>query len=147
MRKLSWKDPIIRDGLTQDGYISEVHGLHGELRFSFRPMLPEQVEKWEAYADRNAIKNAEDCRARLGRILSQQVVTWSLVGPDGAPDDITEINCRRLRTVLQQKLYRIIACIDATEFPPDEDGGGAIEPLEVSDPSEPLGGPLEKLGK
>lgn len=137
--ELSWEDPIVRDGFTQRGYIKAVEGLHGELRFTFRPMLPEDVEVLEAFRDRYGVTSPDKARAKIAIETFKRLAGWSVMA-DGKPLPLSEGNVRRMRMPLQSKLYHIVACLSATDIDPEwSDGLEDLEPL--------LETAVEKLGK
>ena len=57
-------------------------------------------------------------RAMIGQLLSKQIKSWVIRDKDGKPVAITEVSCRRLRTMLQTKLYQIIVGIRSTDINP-----------------------------
>lgn len=114
-RELDWSDPIIRDGFTQRGYIAAEEGLHPALRFTFRPMIPEDVERVEQAREREPA--AEKSRARTGAVIAKQLESWDVkFGDDNAP--ISEQTVRRMRLSLQTKLYNVITGFRATDIDP-----------------------------
>lgn len=126
---LSWKSVVIRDGFTQTGYIRENPGLHGELRFSYRPMLPEAVDDIEAH--RRVKKGSDDTKLVIAAISERLV---SLQQDDGTDLEATAENVRRLRYSLLYRVYNIIAGIEATDVDPkaDKNNGGELPPLPSS---------------
>lgn len=144
-QKQTWRQAVIRDGLTQDGYIAEVERLHPAMAFTFRPMLPEQVEEWEAHRDQHYLTKPKETRARLGKLLSQQIASWDAVDANGDAVPVSEQTCRSLRPTLQHKLYLIVACLAASEVQPDADGQQQQLPGDGLF-GEPVS-PLETLGK
>lgn len=137
-KKMTWEDPVIRDGYTQPGYIKPVEGLHGGLRFSYRPMLPEAVEVLETYRDKYGMDQPEKMRAKMAKEVHRQLEGWDVMF-DGSPAPLTEENVRRVRMSLQSKLYGVVAGLAGTDIDPEWiDDLDDIESLTES--------PVEKLG-
>lgn len=114
-KQIAWSENVIRDGFTQQGYIEEVVGLHGAMRFGFRPMLPEDVEKFEAFRDRYGSSDPVRVRKGLAEQVTKRLVTWSeKSGDDELP--ITLDNVRHLRFTIQTKLYNVISGLVPTQF-------------------------------
>lgn len=130
VREYDWRCNVIRDGLDMPGYISEVEGLHTELRFRYRPMLPEHVDKFEFEREQLGVKDPEAARARIGKKIAVQVTQWSELDEKNNPLPITEMNCRKLRTTLQFKLWNIIAGYAPTSIDPKGGYTGGLQPVE-----------------
>lgn len=129
-KELTWEDPVIRDGFTQRGYVKAVEGLHGELKFNFRPMLPEEVEELEALRDTANQNNASKIRSKIGEELAKRLTSWSVQFED-KPAEISPLNVRSLRTSLQTKVYNIVAGFAPTDIDPSwKDGLDDVKSLE-----------------
>lgn len=106
----------IRDGFTRRGYVKEVPGLHGEMRFSFRPMLPEQ---------RNAVRRivsqekGDKADVLLRTAIAEHLVDWSAADEEGRDVKIGPEGVRRLPPSLYDRLYLIISGMDASDPEPD----------------------------
>lgn len=75
---------LIRDGYTLEGLIPARPGLHGELRFSYRPALPERVVEY-LRADKSTA--AKEVGAAV-KLLGEHLVSWDAeepLTPEGAP--------------------------------------------------------------
>lgn len=97
-----WKSNLIRDGIAQQGYIKEVPGIHGDLSFSYRPMLG---QKAELYADKVAKEinaNAERGYLLVCDIVADHVTAWS------EPVDPSKESMRCLKKGLLYAMYYII---------------------------------------
>ncbi len=109
---------IIRDGYTERGYIEAVEGMHESVLFTYRPMLPEDVE----FVEHEANKVGADPKKAVQLIaaqVSKQLVSWDQKEADGsdAPTDFETV--RRLRYQVLNKLYRIIAGLVASDPKPN----------------------------
>ncbi|MFN9110311.1 MAG: hypothetical protein ACK5XN_09605 [Bacteroidota bacterium] len=97
-----WKSNFIRDGVSQDGFIAEVDGLHGSISFKYRPMLGQHAE---LYAD--AIEKAVTADPEKGYLKMVDVVAEYLQEWD-QPAELNKENVRRLKQRLMIRIYRII---------------------------------------
>lgn len=106
----------IRDGFTRTSFIKEVPGLHGELRFSYRPMLPE-----ERNALRRVIGEAAGDKGNmlLQAALTKHLVDWNATDDQGDAVKISQDGVRRLPPALYDRLYLIVSGIDASDPLPD----------------------------
>lgn len=97
------EDNFIRDGVTQEGYISESPGMWGAEEFTFRPMLGQVAEEAEQkttkYLDRNDYQLAYITRCQY---VLDHLVSWN------RPDEITLQNVLRLRRQVLLRMYEII---------------------------------------
>jgi|LakMenEpi03Aug12_release.lakeMendotaPanAssembly.Ray.scaffolds.fasta_scaffold309422_2 hypothetical protein len=95
-----WKSNLIRDGIAQEGYIAEVEGIHGELSFTYRPMLG---QKADLYTDMVAKEpNAEKAYLFVCDIVADHVTGWS----EAVPPSKDSMRC--LKQKLLVAMYRII---------------------------------------
>ena len=105
----------IPDGYDEPGYIKENPGLHGELRFRFRPMLR---------ADRIVIVTAaanlppEKRGANAAKAIKARLILWDLKDKDGKPQEITEENILRLKPALFDRLEDIVYGYSASDPDP-----------------------------
>ena len=91
---------FIDDGYTQAGFIAAREGMHDDLRFTYRPMLPEEVDKVQAVLEREDVLASH---AAIRGVLIDKLKDWS----DKLP--ITADSLRRLRPVLWNRIYLIVA--------------------------------------
>ena len=91
---------FISDGYTEPGYIAAVDGMHGELRFTYRPMLPEEVDQIQAVLDQENVARSHEA---IRGVLVRQVKTWS----DALP--VTADSLRTIRPALWNRLYLIVS--------------------------------------
>lgn len=105
----------IRDGFTRRGFIKEIPGLHGELRFEYRPMLPEQ---------RNAVRRlAGEAKGDKGDLMlrtaiAEHLVDWSASDDAGKSVKADADGVRRLPPALYDRLYLIVSGMDASDPDP-----------------------------
>jgi hypothetical protein len=106
----------IRDGFTRAGFVKDVPGLHGELRFSYRPMLPEQ---------RNAVRRlvsgekGDKGDVLLRTAIAEHLVDWSATDDEGKDIKVSSEGVRRLPPALYDRLYLIVSGMDASDPEPD----------------------------
>ena len=115
----SWQTGVIEDGLDQPGFIAEVVGLHPACNFTFRPVTPEAWEGFESEKEKRSAKNAEQARAMIGEFLSKKIRSWDLTDSKGSVIPVSELACRKLRPILQFKLYRIVCGLEPTDINPN----------------------------
>lgn len=106
----------IPDGYTETGYIAEVPRIHGEVRFTFRPMLNE--ERAIVYGRRAKELSPRELEQQFAAEIVARVNEWSLVQDDGSPLAITRENVLRLKPMLFQRLFQIVAGSDASDVDP-----------------------------
>jgi hypothetical protein len=107
---------VFRDGQTRRAYIAAVERLHDDLAFSYRPMLPEEVEITEAaLTSKEAKKAVEIIVAQVVR----HVVEWSEVDDHDKPQPVSVRNVRHLPYQVLNKLYKIIAGLMPSDPLPD----------------------------
>ncbi len=112
----------IRDGFTRGGFIKEVDGLHGELRFTFRPMLPEE---------RNAVRRlvgtekGDKGDVILRTAIADHLVDWSAADDEGRSIKVGPEGVRRLPPSLYDRLYLIVSGMDASD--PDPEATSEVE--------------------
>lgn len=118
---------FIDDGYTQQGYIAEVPGLHGPLRFEFRPFLVEERAALFASLD----KMSRDAYERkCGHAVADRLVAWDVTDRNGKPVEITGPNVLRLRPTVEDKLLSIMLGVKPTDIDPawpDADKHSAAE--------------------
>ena len=100
---------FISDGYTETGFIAAVDGLHGELRFTFRPMLPEEVDEVQAVLDQEHVARSHEI---IRGVLVRHIKSWS----DGLP--VTADSLRTIRPSLWNRLYLIVSGRQASDPDP-----------------------------
>lgn len=134
-KQLGWRDNRIRDGFTQSGYIKEEEGVHGELEFMFRPMIPEESHVSQSKTERLLRIHDKEHKAiqHMAKDLATRVTEWS------DDDPITVDTLRRTRPALLWKLYRVVTGEDASDIKDvADDDSDELPPLNDA-PSEMLG--------
>lgn len=111
---IDWPASFIDDGYTQDGFIAGVAGIHGPLKFTYRPMLPETRDRLLRSQQRDVAVGHKEAREELAK----SVVTWDLKDRAGTAVPKTAANIGRLRPLLQDKLFSIVAGQMASEQDP-----------------------------
>lgn len=123
---------IIRDGQTKPGYMEAGDGRYEAMEFDFRPMLPETVETVEAFVALNSQKDPIKTAHCVAGNVAKHLQTWSEVEEDGSPSPITFENVRRLPFPVLNRLYRIVAGLQASDLKP------GASPKETTDYVEEL---------
>ena len=110
---------LIDDGYTATGYINdakEIHGLRGSLKFSYRPMLPREVEIVNsAVRDSPAKKGSE----LLAAAIKKHVVDWDATDAKGEAAPLNLGNINRLPWSMFNKTYDIISGAVLSDLPDD----------------------------
>ena len=115
-KQLEWRSNYIRDGFTQAGYIAEVENLHGECRFNYRPMLPEESLKMDIFRGQ-FFNDGTKIVNEIATLLQPRIESWS-ESVDGEPLKITVVNLRRIRPQLLHKLYDVVSGNRASDTDP-----------------------------
>lgn len=106
---------IIPDGYTEEGYIAEDVRLHGELRFSYRPMLAEDRDAIEKVARAGS---AVQAHALYRKAVASRVTNWSEQDAHGVPVPINDANLKRMRPLLFDRLYNVVSGFRASDADP-----------------------------
>lgn len=104
----------IPEGYTEEGYIREVPGLHGSVRFTFRPMLV--VERAALFGQRMLSLSDELQDRRCADVLCGLLVSWSLTDTEGRPLAVTAENILRLKPALFQRMLAIVAGVEPSDL-------------------------------
>ena len=103
------------DGYTEPGFIRAEEGLHGDLRFLFRPLL---VERQAAIVTSlETMKSGPKVR-KIARVLAEQITDWSLIDGQRDPVPVTEATASRLKFSLFYRLWGIVLGTEATDIDP-----------------------------
>lgn len=102
----------IPDGYSQDAYLRESPGLHGEMRFRYRPMLVEEKNQIVAAADK---KGAGQGDMLLAEAVARRIVEWDVRDAQGAVIPITADTVRRLRPTLFNRVFWVIAGVESAD--------------------------------
>lgn len=106
---------IIRDGQTKAGYLELSEGRYEPMEFTYRPMLPETVETVEAFVAVNSQKDPVKTTHCVAAMVAKHIETWGEVEADGKPSPIIFENVRRLPFPVLNRLYRILAGLQASD--------------------------------
>ncbi len=125
---------FINDGYTETGFVAAVDGMHGELRFTYRPMLPEEVDAVQAVLDQDNVARAHEA---IRGVLVKQVKGWS----DKLP--ITADSLKTIRPLLWNRLYMIVAGRSPSDpdpnATPEESSGFVRDILEAGRTGQSVG--------
>jgi len=120
---------VIQDGYTKSARINAVPRLHESIEFTFRPMLPEDVEDLSAKV-RKLQGDAKKMTLMIADAVSKHLTEWSEVDATDKPLPISVNNCRRLPYPLLGGLRYIIEGIRAGDAPEDGKDGGNDDELD-----------------
>lgn len=109
------RSDYINDGYTEEGYIALVPGLHGELRFTFRPFLVE--ERSQVTAGLREVK-AELHNRKYAIEAAKKVVAWNLTDSGGKAVEVKADNVYRLRPALFDRLIDIMLGMKPSDIDP-----------------------------
>lgn len=128
-----WSDSIIDDTFNQGGFIAANHGLHGELRFRYRPMLVEEFQAIEFFRSQNKTDIKKVLSRQRAEVL-KRLKAWSLTDRRGDSVPLNDASMRNLRPELWYRMYDIICGVaasddDPNENPGDDDGEDLTEKL------------------
>lgn len=107
----------IPDGYTEQAYIAELPRIHGEVRFTFRPMLTEEraIVFGRKSKELDPRKFEQQCAAELAARINH----WSLAnGSADQPLPINRETLLKLKPALFQRLVNIVAGLDASDVDP-----------------------------
>lgn len=107
----------IPDGMTLDGYIAADPGVHGELHFSYRPLLPRHYRALQEQMDKLKSDKATEL---IATVMASQIVSWSLTHPmNGKPIEVTPAECERMQNTLFTRVYLVLAGVRASDAVPE----------------------------
>lgn len=96
---------FLEDGYTIDGYIDAMPLMYPDVRFTFRPMLEEEINRFsEAYG----AKPLDKYSGAVADALAERVKSWSIQNSKGSVVDISSANMKRLHPVLFKRLMGIV---------------------------------------
>ena len=112
---------FIEDGYTLDGFVKELPGIYGAVRFKYRPLTVEQrVRLFENWATLPAL----DQISRTTSALSKQIVQWDMKDAKGRPIACNEPRSfRRLSPPLHERLLDIVCGINSPDSDPEAQAG------------------------
>jgi hypothetical protein len=118
---------IPNDGYTEPGYVAARPGLHDELRFTFRPMLPAEQGKWVRDSDK---MRPELFDRECAKMIASRVKSWSLVDGKDEPLPISPKTIGQLKPAVFNRLHGIVLGTDASDIDPKWDEDKEAEELE-----------------
>lgn len=129
---------LIPDGYTETGYIAEEPRVHGELRFTYRPMLAEERDGIDK-ACRNLTVAQQHANYR--KVLVAKLKSWDMTDQKGNAAEITDANIRIMRPVLFDRLYNVVAGYRASDVEKSgsDEGGNIDHLLEAASLGAPFG--------
>lgn len=101
---------IINDGYTRKAHVAPVEGIHDGSTFSFRPMLPAEVDAVTAGLRTHT---PEEGSTILVAAMVEHLVEWDEVDQAGNPQEINMDNVSRLPPKLFNALYNVISGFSA----------------------------------
>jgi len=104
----------IPDGYIEEGYIRAAAGLHGSVRFTFRPMRV--VEQAALFGQRMLSLPEELQDRRCADVLCSHLISWSVVDANGRTLELTAENILRLKPALFQRLLAIVSGIEPSDI-------------------------------
>ena len=107
---------FIDDGYSEDGFLAAEKGLHGDVTFSYRPLLPEQRDG----IDEVTLKQGAAQGAKvICSALAKNLVAWSIKDSKGQAVPIKPGAIGRLRPRLFDKLWAVVAGRMPSDVKPD----------------------------
>jgi hypothetical protein len=112
------RSDFIDDGYNEPGYVApHKDGLHGELHFVYRPMLPaEQSDHGSIYETAGETPSNGD--RKWAAVLADKLVSWSLTDAKGGVVPISAGNLLKLRPALFHRLWPIVLGTRASDKGP-----------------------------
>ena len=100
--------PFIPDGYTRETTIP-ASAQWDEIHLVYRPMATSDAMAYTAKT-----KGLDDAgwTGFICDLLSEKIVSWSILGPDGVPVMVTPANVRRLVNPLVLRLWNIVSGVD-----------------------------------
>ncbi len=93
------------DGWTFKGYIAPVENLNPEVRFTYRPCIPEERSTVISLLDG---KDADVQDQQIAKVLAARIKTWDVKDEDGKAAPISSEFIRRLQFQLFDRMAGII---------------------------------------
>jgi hypothetical protein len=121
------RDTFFRDGYTRRARINAAPGLHGELNFSYRPLLVDQRDDITKLVldKRQTTKQVYDA---MSSMMAGQITQWDASAErDGEEVAINAANVRRLPPALFDRVFDVICGAKPHDLPDEP------TPDEVSD--------------
>ncbi len=127
------------DGYTEEGFIKGSPGLHGDLRFEFRPFIAEARSKLL----RTQQEMAEEKRdVSIAQALVEHLVSWDLRDAKGGQIKVTVDVARRLKPILFYRLWAILLGTEASDLDPEWDDDEATEQVAIEEIAQAMPAPV-----
>lgn len=104
------------DGYTEEGFIKGTPGLHGDLRFTYRPFLVEERSKLLRELESLAQEKQD---AIVAKTFTERLTHWNLKDQKGAVVSVSINIARRLKPSLFYRLWAILLGTDASDLDPE----------------------------
>jgi len=109
---------FIPDGYTADCFIKGVANIYEDVRFRYRPVLPEAIRTlMHNYFDKTAQQQAEI----VNETLKRQLVEWDICDHEGNPVAITVENLNHITKPLKDRLFNVVTCYDGGDLVAGDD--------------------------
>lgn len=108
-------DYVPDDGYTELGFIEAVSGLHGLLRFEYRPFV--MAERTKLFTKLQKLPDHEE-DLMVAKVLVERLRGWSLEDRDGEPASISLPIVGNLRPALFSRLWGIVSGVFASDIDP-----------------------------
>ncbi len=109
---------VIADGYTEPGYIKEVSGIHGDVRFTFRPMTVDARSALYALSDK---MKPEAYDQKCAAELAAHLTSWDITDGKDVAVPISAKATINLKPLLFNRLLSIVVGQAATDLDPDWD--------------------------
>ncbi|MBT7069648.1 MAG: hypothetical protein HN975_02005 [Anaerolineae bacterium] len=106
---------LINDGYTKDAYIKPFDGVHDGMTFKYRPMLPNEVTRYESKIDKCPAGDQGNITAG---VIAIKLVEWSEETKDKKPVPIDYDNVRKVPYDLLATMIGIIKGTRPCDEPP-----------------------------
>lgn len=134
------------DGYTEKGYIQAEPGLHGVLRFEYRPFLVDDRSRFMSSLE-NLSQDKQDLH--VAQQLANRLQSWSLTGAKGEPVPVGLSAIRRLKPSIFYKLYSIVLGTLPSDIDPEWSSETLLENVqaEVDAPPAAIGAQREAVAE
>lgn len=103
---------FIDDGYTEDVRLPEIPGIAPAIRLTFRPMTTSEYANYLQFHERNT---PVETKSEASRLLQSKICTWDLKNGRGESVPCTADNIQRLKPVVWNGLWEIVAGTRAGE--------------------------------
>ena len=126
----------IEDGCTISGYVAEIARLHGEVRFTYRPLA--QLERVTTQKKMSEVSAAQGEKI-AAETMRRRLVDWDVTN-NGRDVPIETAEILRLQPMLYQKMYLIVfgqipSDVDPNESPEDCNVSAEVQVQQIFDES------------